>query len=85
MKLGPVTKRDERKQRQKKFGDVVIQSSRDVIVIFPFYDHFGAIWKLHSGWIAVELLLSLKVTFYLEKTGTGTKKLLIQLSHDCLE
>ena len=60
-------------------------SSRDVIAIFPIYDHFGAIWKLHSGWIAVELLLSLEVTFYLEKTGNGTKKSLTQLSHYCLE
>ena len=40
MKLGPVTKRDKEKERQK---NLVMLSCRDVIVIFPIYDYFGAI------------------------------------------
>ena len=50
MKLGPVTKRDKRKKLEpKKFGDDVVSSNRDVIVIFPIYGQFGALRKPDSS------------------------------------
>ena len=50
MKLGPVTKLDKRnKTTSKKFDDDVMSENCDVIVIFPIYGQFGAIWKLDSG------------------------------------
>ena len=52
MKLGPVTKRDKRnKTTPKKFDDDVISENCDVIVIFPIFGQFEAIWKLDSGCI----------------------------------
>ena len=50
MKLGPVTKLDKRnKTTSKKFDDDVMSENCDVIVIFPIYSQFGAIWKPDSG------------------------------------
>ena len=49
MKLGPVTTLDKRnKAASKKFDDDVMSENCDVIVIFPIYDHFGAIRKPDS-------------------------------------
>ena len=46
MKFGPVTKLDKRNMAtSKKIGDDVMSAVCDVIVIFPIYGHFGAIWK----------------------------------------
>ena len=46
MKLGPVTTIDKRnKATPKKFNDNVISVIFDVIVIFPIYGQFRAIWK----------------------------------------
>ena len=44
MKLESVTKLDNRnKITSKKFGDKVMSTNCDVIVIFPIYDQFGEI------------------------------------------
>ena len=49
MKLGPTTKIDKRsKTISKKFDDEVMLANCDVIVNFPIYGQFGAIWKLDS-------------------------------------
>ena len=56
MKLGPVTKSDERnKATSKRFDDDVISANCDVIVIFLIYGQFGAMLKLD--------ILSVKLTF----------------------
>ena len=52
MKFGPVTKFDKEKEKNaKKFGDDVMSENCDVIVIFPIYSQFEAIWKPDSGHI----------------------------------
>ena len=52
MKLGPVTKLDNRnKTTSKKNYDDVMSASCDVIVFFPIYGQFGAIRKPDSGCI----------------------------------
>ena len=49
MKFGAVTKLDKRnKTASKKVDDNVISVNCDVIVIFPTYGQFGAIWKQGS-------------------------------------
>ena len=50
MKLGPVTKLDNRnKITSKNIEDDVISANCDVIVIFLINDRFGAIRKTDSG------------------------------------
>ena len=50
MKLGPVTKLDKiNKTTSKKFCDDVMSENCHVIVIFPIYGQFGAIWKPDSA------------------------------------
>ena len=52
MKVGPVTKLDKRnKKTSKEFPDDIMSANCDVIVIFPIYGKFGAIWKPDSGGI----------------------------------
>ena len=86
MKLWPVTKLDRKnKTTSKKFGDDVMSGNYDVIVLFPIFGQFGAIWKPDSGRIVCKTTFSLIVTFYLTKTETRTKKSLTQPSHSCLE
>ena len=52
MKLGPVTKLHKRsKTTLKKVDDDVMLENCDVIVIFPIYGQFGAIWKPDYGCI----------------------------------
>ena len=52
MKLRQVTKLDKRKKtKSKKYDDEVMSENCDVIVNFPIYDQFGAIWKPDSGCI----------------------------------
>ena len=48
MKLGPVTKLDK-ERNVKKINDVTMSPNCDVIIIFPIYGQFGAIWKPVSG------------------------------------
>ena len=45
-----------------------MSSNSDVIVIFPIYGKFGAIWKPNSGPIACKTYISIKSIFYLTKT-----------------
>ena len=55
MKLGTETKIDKRnKTTSKKFDDDVMSENCDVIVIFPIYSQFGAIWKPDSGRIVCQ-------------------------------
>ena len=67
MKLGPVTKRNKRKKKSKKFGDVSMWASCDVIVIFPFI----VILEQSGSWIvggySVKLLLSFKSNLFFYK------------------
>ena len=51
----------------KKFDDDIKSANRDVIVTFPFYGQFGAIWKPDSGCIVFKITFSLTVTFCLNK------------------
>ena len=50
MKLRPVTKLNKRnKTISKKFDDDVISKNCDVIVVFPIFGQFGAVWKPNYG------------------------------------
>ena len=52
MKLGPITKPDERKKTtSKKFDDKVMSKNCNVIVIFLIYGQIGAIRKPDFGCI----------------------------------
>ena len=51
MKLGPVTKLDERDKTKSKIFDLDVMSENcDVIVIFRIFDQFGAVWRPDSGY-----------------------------------
>ena len=57
MKLGPVTKLDKRNKttlKKKERENDVISENCDVIVIFPIYGQFGAIWKPNSRCIVCQ-------------------------------
>ena len=61
MKLGPVTNLEKRnKTRLRKFDDHVMSKNCDVIVIFPTYGQFGAIWKPHSGRVVCKTYIFIK-------------------------
>ena len=65
MKLGPVTKFYKRnKTKSKKFDDDVISANCDVIVIFPIYGQFGAIWKPDWGRIVCKTYINSNLLFY---------------------
>ena len=53
MKVGPVTKSDNRNKvaskKKKKIGDDIMSAKCGTIVIFPIYGQFGAIRKSDSG------------------------------------
>ena len=56
MKLRAVTKLDKRNMATSKKFDVDTMSAHcDVMVIFPIYGQFGAIWKLDSGCIVCKI------------------------------
>ena len=60
--------------------------SCDVLVIFPVYGQFGAIWKLNSGDAeSVKLTFALRASLYLTKSENRTKKSITQVSHYCFE
>ena len=52
MKLGPVTTLDKGNKGTSKNDYDLMPENCDIIVIFPIYGQFGAIWKLDSGRIA---------------------------------
>ena len=54
IKRGPVTKLDNRKKTASKTFDDVLSANCDVIVTFPIFDQFGAIWNPYSGCIVWE-------------------------------
>ena len=61
MKLESVTKLDKRnKITSQKFDDAGILSNCDVIVIFPIYDQFEALWKLDFGLIVCKTYIFIK-------------------------
>ena len=80
MKLGPVTKLDKKKQRQKK-----LTTTSCLQTMMQFLGQFGAIRKSDSEAESVKLIFSLTVTFYLIETEIRTKKSLTQLSNYCFE
>ena len=60
IKHGPVTKLDKRNTvTSKKFGDNVMSTNGDVIVFFPIYNQFAAIWEPDSGRLIIKLTFSL--------------------------
>ena len=64
MKLGSVTKIDKKnKITSKNFDDDVIPKNCDVIVIFPIYGQFGAIWKPDSGCIVCKTYIFINSNF----------------------
>ena len=74
MKLAPVTKVEKKnKTILKNFDDDVVSVNCDVIVIFPIYGQFGAIWKSDS--VRVLTLTTSVVTFYHTKIENKTKNL----------
>ena len=82
MKVGPVTKLD---QRNKKFDDDVRSKNCDVIVIFGFLANMeqsgGRIPDTKSAKVTFPLI----VTLCLRKTENRTIKSITQLSHYCFE
>ena len=61
MKLGPVTKIDKRnKTTSKTFDDDVMTGNFEVIVIFPIYGQFEAIWKADLEPIAQKFYIFIK-------------------------
>ena len=67
MKPGSVTKLDKKKQNNvKKIEHDVISVNCDVIVIFPVYCQFGAIWMSDSGCMVCKtcILINSKILSY---------------------
>ena len=66
MKLIPITKLYKKNKRSpENLGDDVMSSNCDVIVIFPIYSQFGAIWKADFGPIVCKtyILINSKLCF----------------------
>ena len=86
MKLGPVTKLDNRnKTSSKKFVDDAISENCDVIVIFRIFGQFRAVRRPDSGHRVCKSYVSVTVTFPLTKNENRNRKSLTQLSHYCFE
>ena len=49
---------DRRNKKSSKFGDDVMSSKYDIIIIFPIYDQFGAIRKPDFGRMVCILTVS---------------------------
>ena len=66
LKLGPVTKLDKR--NMTTFDDDVMSINYlNVIVIFPIYGQFGAVWKLDSERMVCETDIFINSNFFLNK------------------
>ena len=87
MKLGPVTKLDNRnKITSKNIDDDVISANCDVIVIFLINDRFGAIRKTDSGRLVCKTYVFFRSNLLSYKNSKKkTKKSLTQFSHYCFE
>ena len=85
MKLGSVTKRDQRnKTTPKRFDDGVLSTNCDIIVIFfRFMINLEQPGSRTPGALSVKRMLI--VTFYLTKTENRRKRSLTQLSHYCFD
>ena len=58
LKYGPVTKLGKtNKTSSKKFDDKVMSTNCDIIVIFPIYSQFGAVWKPDSKRIVFKIFI----------------------------
>ena len=58
IKLEPVAKLDKRnKINSRELYDDIMSSDCDVIVIFPIYGQFEAIWKPDSGHIVCKMYI----------------------------
>ena len=76
MKLGPVTKLDKRNKMSKKFDDDLMLENCDVIVVFPIYGQFGAIWKPDSTHIVCKTYIFINSNFFvLQKLKAELKNL----------
>ena len=86
MKLGPVTKIDNRNKATSK--NLTITSCQLIVLSLSFFQ-FMVNLELSGSRVSdaysVKLTFSSKVTFYVTKTENRTKKSLIQLSHYCFE
>ena len=86
MKLGPVTKLDNRnKTTSKKFDVELMSKNYDVIVIFRIFGQFGAIGGRIPETESAKVMFSVIGTSCFTKTENRTKKSLTQLSHYCFE
>ena len=86
MKLGPVTKQDKRNtSTSKRTDNAVISENFDVIVFFPIYGQFTAVWKPDSGRMVYKTIFSSIVTFYFRDTQNITKKSVVQFLYYCFE
>ena len=86
MKLGPVTKLDNRKKTTSKKFDVELMSKNyDVIAIFRKFGQFGATGGRIPETESAKVMFSVIGTFCLTKTENRAKKSLTQLSHYCFE
>ena len=85
MKLGSVTKRDQRnKTTSKRFDDGVMSTNCDITVIFfRFMINLEQPGSRTHGALSVKRMLI--VTFYLTKTENRRKRSLTQLSHYCFD
>ena len=80
VKLGLVTKRDERNTTTSKYFDEdIVSANYDVIVVFPFYGWFGVIRNPDSKRIVYNFYVFLIRAFHLTKTEDRTKKSVTQL------
>ena len=85
MKLGPVTKLDKQnKTTSKQIDDDVISANCDVIVIFPIYGQFRAIWKSDSRRIVCKTYIFINSNLLSYKKVNITTKSVTQLSHYAL-
>ena len=78
MKLGPVTKLDNRKTATSKkcLAMTVCRQIFDVIVIFPISGQFGAIPKPDSGRVVCKTYIFINSSlFFLEKKKTELKNI----------
>ena len=80
MKLGPVTKLDNKQNNVKKFDDDFVSfmsANCNDIVIFLIYSQFEAIWKPDSGRMVCKTYIFIKTDLFiiLQKLKTELKNL----------
>ena len=87
MKLGPVTKLNNRnKTTSKKIDDDAMSENLHFIAIFPINDQFGALRKLdYRRKVCKTYIFINSYLLYCAKTENRTQKFLTQLSHYCFE